>query len=107
MSDVDGKVLVAVLALRESTPSTLYGMCEVLESAGRDWRLLIDGTPGESVLKAVPQALSFPASSFGCEWHCRALPSGASRLRSRPVNFSTGKRTLTKPCGRAAESCAR
>ena len=33
MPDVDGKVLVAVLALRESTRSTLYGMYEVLESS--------------------------------------------------------------------------
>ena len=62
MSDVDSKVLVAVLALRESTPSTLYGMYEVLESAGRDWGLLIDGMPAESVLK--PMIVSADGKGF-------------------------------------------
>jgi transcriptional regulator GlxA family with amidase domain len=53
MPDANGKLVVAVLALRESTPSTLYGMYEVLASAGRDWGLVVDGEPCESVLRPV------------------------------------------------------
>ena len=34
----------------ESTASTLYGMYEVLESAGRDWQLLTEGRAGTGVL---------------------------------------------------------
>ena len=46
MPDAQGKIVVAVLALRESSASTLYGMHEVLESAGRDWQLIVDGKAG-------------------------------------------------------------
>jgi transcriptional regulator GlxA family with amidase domain len=53
MPDATGKIVVAVLALRESTASTLYGMHEVLESAGRDWHVIVDGRPGEPLLRPV------------------------------------------------------
>jgi transcriptional regulator GlxA family with amidase domain len=41
---------VALLALPESTASTLYGMFDVLESAGRDWSMLVDGEVREPAL---------------------------------------------------------
>jgi len=41
----------ALLALPESTASTLYGMFDMLASAGRDWNVLIEGTPGESCIR--------------------------------------------------------
>src|SRR5690606_41698627 len=47
----DGKLTVALLAVPESTASTLYGMYEVLESAGRDWVTLTEGRPGESKIR--------------------------------------------------------
>jgi transcriptional regulator GlxA family with amidase domain len=53
MPDANGKLAVAVLALPESTPSTLYGMYEVLQSAGRDWGVLVDGVAGRSVFDPV------------------------------------------------------
>jgi transcriptional regulator GlxA family with amidase domain len=51
--DSSGKLIVAVLALPESTPSTLYGMHEVLESAGRDWGYVVSGRPGESTIRPI------------------------------------------------------
>lgn len=47
-----GPVLqVALLAVPESTASTLYGMCDLLASAGRDWATLIEGRAAESRIK--------------------------------------------------------
>lgn len=44
------KLVIAILAVPESTASTLYGMHDILESAGRDWPLLAEGRPGEPAL---------------------------------------------------------
>jgi hypothetical protein len=43
---------VAVLAVPESTASTLYGMCDLLASAGRDWAALIEGRQAQSAIHA-------------------------------------------------------
>jgi transcriptional regulator GlxA family with amidase domain len=53
MLDSNNKPVVAILAVPESTASPLYGMYDVLESAGRDWNLLIEGRPGESLIRPV------------------------------------------------------
>jgi transcriptional regulator GlxA family with amidase domain len=45
--------IVALLCLPESTASTLYGMFDVLESAGRDWGMLVEGRAGESALRTL------------------------------------------------------
>ena len=47
------KLVVAILAVPESTASTLYGMYEVLQSAGRDWSFLTEGVAGESMFAPV------------------------------------------------------
>lgn len=44
---------VGVLALPESTASTLYGMHEILASAGRDWELLAHGRAGEPKIRPI------------------------------------------------------
>ncbi|MBN1240510.1 MAG: helix-turn-helix domain-containing protein [Gammaproteobacteria bacterium] len=62
MPDAAGKLTVAILALPESTPSTLYGMHEVLESAGRDWGYVVAGSPGES--KISPCIVSADGAGF-------------------------------------------
>src|SRR5690606_2876992 len=46
-------LIVALLALPESTASTLYGMYDVLASAGRDWALLTEGKLGRSLIDSV------------------------------------------------------
>jgi transcriptional regulator GlxA family with amidase domain len=51
MSDVSEKLTVAILAVPESTASTLYGMYDLLASAGRDWDLVTCGMPGESRIR--------------------------------------------------------
>jgi transcriptional regulator GlxA family with amidase domain len=53
MSDENHKPIVALLCLPESTASTLYGMFDVLESAGRDWGLVVGGLPGSSALRTL------------------------------------------------------
>lgn len=45
--------VIALLCLPDSTASTLYGMFDVLESAGRDWGVIVDGRPGESALRTL------------------------------------------------------
>jgi transcriptional regulator GlxA family with amidase domain len=47
------KLCVALLGVPESTASTLYGMYDVLESAGRDWSALIERRGGEPALKTL------------------------------------------------------
>lgn len=53
MPDPSGKLTVALLAVPESSASTLYGMYDVLESAGRDWPCLMEGAPGESKVRPI------------------------------------------------------
>ncbi|HEY8520553.1 MAG TPA: helix-turn-helix domain-containing protein [Gammaproteobacteria bacterium] len=48
MADDNDALTVALLALPESTASTLYGMHDILQSAGRDWNLIMSGQPGKS-----------------------------------------------------------
>jgi transcriptional regulator GlxA family with amidase domain len=48
MPNANGQLVVAILAVPESTASTLYGMHEILESPGRDWAILAGGTMGRS-----------------------------------------------------------
>lgn len=62
MPDATGKHVVALLALPESTASTLYGMHDVLETAGRDWCLLTEGREGESLIK--PLVVSVDGRGF-------------------------------------------
>jgi transcriptional regulator GlxA family with amidase domain len=58
MPDANGRLVVALLAVPESTASTLYGMYEILESPGRDWILLTTGSPGASKIRPVIVSVS-------------------------------------------------
>lgn len=53
MSEPNGKLVVALLAVPESTASTLHGMYDLLMSAGRDWDWLIRGRPAEPKIRPV------------------------------------------------------
>ena len=70
-----GKVVVALLAVPESTASTLYGMFEILESAGRDWSLVTEGVPGESRIR--PVIVSADGRPFDTSNGLRIAPSCA------------------------------
>ncbi len=53
MLETSKPLAVALLAVRESTASTLYGMFDLLSSAGRDWDLLMKGVAGESRIRPI------------------------------------------------------
>jgi transcriptional regulator GlxA family with amidase domain len=46
-------VRVAILAFPEVTASVLYGLYDILLSAGRDWGVIVDGRPGPSLMPPV------------------------------------------------------
>ncbi|HKK13888.1 MAG TPA: helix-turn-helix domain-containing protein [Gammaproteobacteria bacterium] len=51
MGGVAQPLTVALLAVPDSSGSTLYGMYELLGSAGRDWDLLVTGVPGRPLIR--------------------------------------------------------
>jgi transcriptional regulator GlxA family with amidase domain len=53
MQPAPRKPVFAILALPEATASAIYGMYDLFLSAGRDWGLLVNGTPGPGVLQPV------------------------------------------------------
>jgi len=53
MPESPDPLIVAILAVPESTASTLYGMYEILESPGRDWSLLTTGMPGQPRIRPI------------------------------------------------------
>ena len=44
---------VAILVFPETSASVVYGMLDLFASAGRDWPLIVDGTPGPQLLTPV------------------------------------------------------
>lgn len=46
-------VNVAILAFPETSASVVYGMYDLLSQAGRDWSVIVDGRPGETLLSPV------------------------------------------------------
>ncbi|EPC00995.1 hypothetical protein L861_10510 [Litchfieldella anticariensis FP35 = DSM 16096] len=42
---------IALLATREATASTLYGLYDLFSSAGRDWEIVMHGRPGRALLE--------------------------------------------------------
>ena len=53
MADANDKLIFALLAVPESTASTIYGMYDLLVSAGRDWNLLINGVDSEPKIRPI------------------------------------------------------
>jgi len=52
MPDGDGRLSVALLAVPEATPSTIYGLYDLFASVGRDWDLVVKGRPGRSLMRS-------------------------------------------------------
>jgi transcriptional regulator GlxA family with amidase domain len=46
MTRTEHRISIALLATRDATASTLYGVYDLLASAGRDWDMIVNGTPG-------------------------------------------------------------
>ena len=53
MSTADDRLQVAILAVPESSASTVYGMHDLLASAGGDWDLVINGIAGRALIEPV------------------------------------------------------
>lgn len=47
------QLTIALLAVPESTASTLYGMYDLLSAPGRDWEILTRGVPGRSKIRTL------------------------------------------------------
>jgi transcriptional regulator GlxA family with amidase domain len=65
MSKGNGKPVIALLALPDSTASTLYGMYDVLESAGRDWSMLMGAEHAEPTLRPMIVSADGQARAIG------------------------------------------
>jgi transcriptional regulator GlxA family with amidase domain len=65
-------VRVALLAFPEVTASVLYGLYDILLSAGRDWSIIVDGRPGPSPMQ--PVIVSRFAESFTAANGVRLAP---------------------------------
>jgi transcriptional regulator GlxA family with amidase domain len=57
-----GPARVAILTLPEVGASTVFGMYDLFMSAGRDWGLVVDGKPGESLI--APQLVAWRREPF-------------------------------------------
>lgn len=53
MREPTNKLIFSILAVPESTASTLYGMYDLLISAGRDWDWLVNGVAGEPKIRPI------------------------------------------------------
>ncbi len=78
----NGKLDVALLAVPESTASTLYGMFDVLQSAGRDWSGITEGVPGDSSI--VPRIVSADGREFDTGNGLRIAPGASFASCPRP-----------------------
>lgn len=66
---------IAILAMPETSASVVYGMYDMFMSAGRDWGLIVDGTPASPV--AIPQVVSCHGSSFIAGNNVRITPDAS------------------------------
>jgi transcriptional regulator GlxA family with amidase domain len=65
MSDASaatGPATAAILAFPEATASVIYGMSDLFHSAGRDWGVIVSGTPGPALI--VPRIVAADAGPF-------------------------------------------
>ena len=51
MSPATATIDIAILIFPETSASVVYGMYDLFLSAGRDWGVIVDGTPGTSLMR--------------------------------------------------------
>jgi transcriptional regulator GlxA family with amidase domain len=66
---------VAILAMPETTASVIYGMYDLFMSAGRDWGVIVTGTPGPQLI--VPTVVSARTEPFLAANHVRITPQAS------------------------------
>jgi len=75
-------VQVVILALPETTASTIYGMYDLFRSAGRDWQLLTTGVAGESLIE--PRVLSVDGKPMRAGNGVTIVPDGTLEEGPQP-----------------------
>ena len=65
---------IAILAVPEASASVIYGMYDLFRSAGRDWRLIVEGEPGPELLR--PLVVAREARTFAAGNGVRITPDG-------------------------------
>lgn len=71
-------IQVAILAFPETSASVVYGMYDLFMSAGRDWHIICEGSPGRQVI--LPKILSCHGDAIKVGNNVRVLPEGALEL---------------------------
>lgn len=64
MQSSNPEIEIAILATPEATLSTVYGMNDLLSSAGRDWPLVTEGVLGKSLIK--PTIVTLTGEEISC-----------------------------------------
>jgi transcriptional regulator GlxA family with amidase domain len=72
MNDARTPVTVAIVAFPESSASVVYGLYDLLSSAGRDWGMVVDGRPGPALIK--PTVVSRYDGPFSASNDVRITP---------------------------------
>lgn len=62
MSNSTPLATIAILAMPETSASVVYGMYDLFMSAGRDWGVIVEGSPGPSLLQ--PQVVAAQSDRF-------------------------------------------
>ena len=62
MNEAKQPLTVALLAIPEITASTLYGMYDIFAGVGRDWELVVTGSPGAPRMR--PLAVASQSQGF-------------------------------------------
>jgi transcriptional regulator GlxA family with amidase domain len=75
MRATDSPARVAILALPETSASVIYGMYDMFMSAGRDWGLIVDGSPGAALIH--PQVASLHKGALICGNGVRIVPQAS------------------------------
>lgn len=73
---------VAILAVPEASASVIYGMYDLFRSAGRDWNLIVEGTPGSELLR--PIVVAREAGTFSAGNGVRITPDATLETCPRP-----------------------
>lgn len=73
---------IALLAVAETTGSTLYGMYDLFSSVGRDWRFLMEGVPGEQPI--TPEVVARTDEAFVVAYGVWVKPDYRLTQATRP-----------------------
>ena len=65
---------IAILAFPEATASVLFGLYDLFHAPGRDWPLVVEGRPGESLLR--PRLVSAGGTPLTIANGVRVVPDG-------------------------------